>query len=120
MSLLFTQSAVRVRAGTKVDRAGNEVPDWSEAAVSRLPLTGLNIAPRVEGNPETVESAGVQVVTGWWLQTAPGTDADIQSADRIEFDGITAQVEGDVARWPDPFTGAVHHVKAALERVTHI
>lgn len=120
MSLLFNQTATRVRAGVAYDRAGNPVPDWSEGAVSRLPLTGLNIAPRVEGNPETVEDTGVQVITGWWLQTAPGTTADIQSADRIEFDGITTAVEGEPGVWPDPFTGQPHHIKVALERVTHI
>ncbi|GAA4911281.1 hypothetical protein [Streptomonospora salina] len=120
MRLLFNQSAVRVRAGTATDRAGNEVPDWSDTAVDRLPLSGLNIAPRVEGNPETVEDTGVQVITGWWLQTAPGTTADIKAGDRIEFDGHTTAVEGQPGVWPDPFTGRPHHIKVSLERVAHI
>lgn len=114
MTLLFHQTAVRVRAGTKLDRAGNEIPDWSPEAVDRLPLDRLNIAPRT--SEEDRDESGPRVVTGWWLQTSPGRDADITAADRIEFDGLLCEVEGDVARWPDPFTGAVHHVKVALQR----
>ncbi|MEV2274037.1 hypothetical protein AB0I72_00495 [Nocardiopsis sp. NPDC049922] len=116
MTLLFHQEAVRVRAGTRTDRAGNTIPDWSPEAVDRLTLTRLNIAPRT--TEENRDESGVRVTTGWWLQTAPGADADIASADRIEFDGLLCEVVGDVARWPDPFTGKVHHVKVALQRAT--
>ncbi|MFE1104143.1 hypothetical protein ACFW4K_26825 [Nocardiopsis alba] len=114
MTLLFHQEAVRIRAGVRYDRAGTPLPDWSESAVSRLPLSRLNIAPRT--TEETRDGAGVRVVTGWWLQTAPGRDADIQAQDRVEFDGLLCEVLGEVQRWPDPFTGRIHHVKVALQR----
>lgn len=125
--LLFLQEAVRVRPGTRTDRAGNEIADWSEGAVSRLTLDRLNISPRGESTEEVMGTdragsgtvpGGVRVIAGWWLQTAPGQDADILPSDRFEFDGITAEVVGEVARWPDPFTNKVHHVKVALKRVT--
>lgn len=127
--LLFKQSAVRIRSGVRYDRAGNLIADWSEDVVDRLPLDQLNISPRGESTEEVMgtdragsgpSGGGVRIITSWWLQTAPGRDADIEPVDRFEFYGITAEVVGDVQRWPDPFTGAVHHVKAAVSRVTQL
>lgn len=112
--LFFHQHAIRVRPGTRVDRSGQQIPDWSPGAVDRLPIERVNITPRT--TEEARDGSGVRVVTGWWLQTSPGRDADILSSDRIEFDGYTTEVVGDISRWPDPFTGAVHHVKVALQR----
>lgn len=114
MSLFFHQHAIRVRAGVREDRSGQQIPDWSPGAVDRLPLEGVNITPRT--TEESRDESGVRVVTGWWLQTSPGRDADILPTDRIEFDGYTCEVLGEVQRWPDPFTGQVHHVKVALQR----
>lgn len=124
--LLFKQSAVRIRPGTRTDRAGNTIADWSEEAVSRLPLVHLNISPRGESTEEVMGTdragsgtvpGGVRIIAGWWLQTGPGRDADILPSDRVEFDDVLAEVQGEVARWPDPFTGQVHHIKVALKRV---
>ena len=120
MSLLFHQTAVRVRAGVRYDRAGNPITDWSEEAVSRLPLTGLNIASRSQDLGEETDTGGTRATAGWWLQTRPGVDADIEAGDRVEWDGLTLDVDGDPMRWPDPFTGRVHHVKVALTRTTPV
>jgi hypothetical protein len=60
----FFDSLTRVRAGTRTDRGGNEVADWSPDAVQRLVVDGLNIQPasQAEGNS-----------TRPGLRTRPGT-----------------------------------------------
>ncbi|WP_435112024.1 hypothetical protein [Nocardiopsis synnemataformans] len=118
--LLFHQSATRVRAGVRYDRAGNPIADWSPDAVDRLPLTGLNIASRSQDLGEETGDDGTRATAGWWLQTRPGVDADIEASDRIEWNGLTLYIDGEPMRWPDPFTGAVHHLKVALTRTAPV
>jgi hypothetical protein len=113
---MFDQSLVRVRAGTKTDRGGNTVPDWSPGAVDRLPVDSLSIQPNVQ--QESAEPSRTAVVTGWRVLSEPGTDADIRADDRIEWDGMTLTVQGEIARWPDPLDGGIHHVEFSMERST--
>lgn len=114
--VIFHQSATRVRPGTRTDRGGNQVPDWSPGAVSRLVLDRLSVQPSVQ--TEQVGDMRTEVVTGWHVLTEPGTDADVLSGDRIEYGGITCEVRGEVARWPDPLDGSVHHVEWQMTRAT--
>ena len=115
---MFNQSAVRVRAGRKPDRGNPDstLPDWSPTAVDRLTVTGLNIQPSIQ--TETVDEQRNQVVTGWHVQSAEGTNPDIRAVDRIEWDGMTLEVDGEVARWPELFTDAVHHIEFEMKRAT--
>lgn len=121
--MFFFDSVVRVRAGTKADRGGNTVPDWSESAVSRLPVDRLNIQPNSQaegpstssGAPDATRDA---VITGWRVQSEEGTRPDITAVDRIEWRGMILQVEGEVAEWPDPITGTVHHIEFTMSRAT--
>lgn len=113
---MFNQTAVRVRAGTRMDRGGNTVPDWSPSAVSSLTVTGLNIQPN-----QQYESVGVDrnaVVTGYKVQSAEGTAPDITAADRIQWMGDTFEVDGEVARWPELFADTVHHIEFVMVRAT--
>lgn len=114
----FDDTAVRVRAGRKVDRGNPDgtVLDWSPGAVDRLTLEALNIQPRIQ--VETTDAERNAVITGWRVQSDEGTDLDITAIDRIEWDGMTLQVEGDIARWPDPIAGGVHHVEFDITHVT--
>jgi hypothetical protein len=114
--VIWDQSVVRVRAGTRTDRAGNTVKDWSEGAVSRLPIGQLSVQPVLQ--TERAEPDRVSVVTGWRVLSAPGTAPDVRSDDRIEFDGLTCEVQGEVGRWPDPIAGGVHHVEWQMRRST--
>jgi hypothetical protein len=115
MTPLFHQSFVRVRAPLVTDRYGNRKRDWSSA--DRLTVEGVNIQPasRLPSNEESDDR--LTVVTGWDLQTPEGMDLDLLATDRVEFDGMTLEVEGNVGRWPDPFGPGVHHVEARLKEV---
>ncbi|MFI6032954.1 hypothetical protein ACIBBD_01990 [Streptomyces sp. NPDC051315] len=111
---MFNQSAVRLRAGEKTDRGGNTVPDWSNPA--SLTITGLNIQPN--GQSEDVDEQRDLSVTGYRVQSAEGTAPDIVATDRIEWNGDLFEVDGEVARWPDLFTDAVHHIEFVIKRAT--
>jgi hypothetical protein len=114
--MMFNQSLVRVRAGERTDRGGNTVKDWSPGAVSRLAVDQVNIQPSIQ--QETVDEQRNAVVTGWHVQSAEGADPDIRADDRIEWDGMTLEVDGEVARWPELFTDAVHHIEFEMKRAT--
>lgn len=117
----FDQTAVRVRAGRKPDRGNPDVgvPDWSPGAVDRAVLPPLNIQPRTQAEAhENAQSDRTPVITGWRVQSDHGVDLDVTAADRIEWDGLLLEVEGEIARWPDPVGGALDHVEFNIRRVT--
>lgn len=114
--MFFFDSLVRVRAGERTDRGGNTVADWSPAKVDRLTVEQLNIQPASQSEDQDPTRTGV--VTGWRVQSAEGTRPDITAADRLEWRGHTYEVDGEVAEWPDPLTGAVHHIELTMVRAT--
>lgn len=114
--MFFFDSVVRVRAGTKTDRGGNTVLDWSPSAVSRATVGGLNIQPASQ--MESTDPTRTAVVTGWRVQSEPGTAPDIRAADRLEWRGLTLEVDGEVGEWPDPLTGQPHHIEFTMKRST--
>jgi hypothetical protein len=113
---MFYQSFVRVRAPIAEDRYQNKKRDWDNA--SRATVSGVNIQPAgtpVRSEEETDDRQ--TTVTTWVLQTPEGVNLDLLETDRIEFDGMTLEVDGKVGRWPDPFGPGVHHVEARLKEV---
>jgi hypothetical protein len=113
---MFHQSFVRVRAPLVTDRYNNAKRDWANAA--RTTVTGVNIQPAGVPVRSEEDTADRQTTTTTWnLQTAEGVDLDLLETDRIEFDGMTLEVDGKVGRWPDPFGPGVHHVEARLKEV---
>lgn len=114
--MFFFDSLVRVRAGARTDRGGNTVADWSEDAVSRLPIDQLNIQPAIQN--EGKDDIRNSVTTGWRVQSEEGTRPDITAADRLEWRGGTYEVDGDVAEWPDPLEDRVHHIEFTMVRAT--
>ncbi|WP_330339412.1 hypothetical protein [Streptomyces sp. NBC_00557] len=114
--MFFFDSLVRVRAGTRTDRGGNPVPDWSAGAVDRLTVDQLNIQPASQ--TENQDATRTAVVTGWRVQSAEGTRPDITAADRLEWRGMTLEVQGEVAEWSDPITGKPHHIEFTMTRAT--
>jgi hypothetical protein len=111
---MFDQSVTRVRAGTRTDRAGNTIPDWDLA--ERTVIAHLSVQPTVQDETGSTGRPSL-VITGWHVLSEPGTAPDVLPADRFRFDGITCEVDGEVARWPDS-DGGVHHLEFALKRVT--
>nr|WSS66736.1 hypothetical protein OG284_36940 [Streptomyces sp. NBC_01177] len=114
----FDQEAVRMRAGRKPDRGNPSggVLDWSPGAVDRLDLPPLNVQPRVQD--ESTDTGRNAVITGWRVQSDEGVDLDVRARDRIEWGGELFEVEGEIARWPDPIEGGVHHTEFNIKRVT--
>jgi hypothetical protein len=92
------------------------VPDWAPGAVSRSTIDHLSVQPVYQSESTTAERTSV--LTGWRILSAPGTNPDVRSGDRIEHDGLLCEVQGEVGRWPDPLTGAVHHVEWQMRRST--
>ncbi|MFD5656920.1 hypothetical protein [Streptomyces hirsutus] len=114
--MFFFDSLVRVRAGERTDRGGNTVADWSPGKVQRLAVDRLNIQPTSQ--TETTDATRTAVETGWRVQSEEGTAPDITAVDRIEWRGMTLEVQGEVAEWPDPLTGTVHHIEFTMTRAT--
>jgi hypothetical protein len=56
------------------------------------------------------------VITGWRLITPKGRDFPALATDRVEWDGLTLQVDGKVGRFR--VGGRLHHVEARLKEVT--
>lgn len=114
--MFFHQSFTRLRAPVVADKYGNRVRDWT--AASRLDVAGVSIQPA--GRAETHDAGNRDTATsGWTLRTPPGVDVDLLATDRVELDdGTVCEVVGEVARHPDPFGPGIHHVEAALQRVT--
>lgn len=114
MADFFTHTITRVRAAQVTDRYGNLVTDWS--AAERVAISGVVVQP--VSQTETVTETTRQVVTtGYRVYTEPGSDVDVRATDRIEWSGEVWEVLGEVARWPNPVTGDVHHVEFDMQRV---
>lgn len=111
---MWHEQVTVLRPGVTTDRGGNEVEDWSNP--TRTPVGELAIQPETQA--EDGDATRVLVAGRWHIHSAPGTDPDIRAADRIEWNGQTYEVQGDVARWPAPEPGAVHHVECIISRAT--
>jgi hypothetical protein len=113
---VFHQTIVRVRAGTRTDRGGNVVSDWSPDRVSRLPVSSVSVQPATQ--TEANDATRSHVVTGWQVISAPGVDADIRADDRIEWGGMTLEVAGEVGRFLSFADSSTHHIEFVMRRST--
>lgn len=114
MNALYQQSVMRVRAPLVTDRYGNEIRDWSSA--DRTEVTGINVQPASVNNSTETTGDRSAVDTAWKIITPRGRDLDALPSDRFEYEGMTLEVMGEVARfW---LGGRVHHVEITLRRVT--
>lgn len=96
-----------ITAAIVADRYGNESLDWDTGAQFTF-VSGCRVQP----------ATGTEVldrVTRRWLLFAP-PDTALTSADRVQWDGVTYDVVGEVRRWASP-TGALAHLEADLSRV---
>lgn len=112
MSISFaTQTVTRVRAAVTTDAYGNRVLNWDSPGVSRAPIDGCRVQP-VDSSEYTIDSE--RITTRWWWRGP--YDADLTGLDRIEHDGLTFSVDGDVTRHRSP-TGFLDHAECFLRRV---
>lgn len=112
---MFDQSLVRLRAPLRRNRGGELVPDWSSDLVERVTITGVSVQPSSTDETSTAQFTSRSIRHR--VFSLPGTAPDVTAIDRIEFDGDTYEVEGDVNAWPDPFGAVVlHHVEFVIRR----
>lgn len=114
--MVFHQTLTRVRAGTRLDRGGNTVADWSPEKVTRLVVGRVSVQPTSQ--TETTAPERTAAVSGWQVISEPGTDADIRFDDRIEWDGMTLEIVGEVARYLDFLHASTHHIEFVMRRKT--
>lgn len=109
---IYAMTVTRLRAEATADKYGNPgaVRDWAHA--QRTEFSGVAVQPQ-----EQVETVGdrTALTTGWHLFTPPGMDMDLLPTDRIEYDGIVYEVDGEVARFG--LAGRVHHIETRIVRV---
>lgn len=112
MSILATDSVTVVRAPLATGRYGGQTRDWT--AATRTAYDGVCVQP--VSSTEDVRDREL-LVGRFTLFTSRGFDIDLVATDRVEWNGITLQVDGDPNRWPMP-GGGVHHVEASLKQVS--
>lgn len=112
MSILATDSVTVVRAPLVAGRYGGQTRDWTTA--TRTAYDGVCVQP--VSSTEDVRDREL-LVGRFTLFTSRGSDIDLLATDRVEWNGITLQVDGDPNRWPMP-GGGIHHVEASLKQVT--
>lgn len=110
---IFGQSVVRIRAGVRTNRAGDQVADWTPAAVDRLAVDRLSVQPSTQ--VEEVDGVSDVRITGYRVLSEPGTTPDVTGLDRIEYGGHVYAVQGEVALWPDP--DGADHIELRMRRV---
>ncbi|MEU2724074.1 hypothetical protein [Streptomyces smyrnaeus] len=114
MSRHYAHSIVRVRAPEVTDRYGNKQRDWANAV--RTSMVGVNVQPAGSPSQSDEDNGDRQTtVTGWRLYSPRGMDVDLLETDRVEYEGMTLEVDGKVGRWR--VGGTVHHVEASLREV---
>lgn len=106
-----TVTILRLPAQPATTRYGT-APDWANATAT----TVANVSVQPETSSEDVANRDT-VTTRYHLYSAPAGDLDLTAYDRVQWNGLTLEVLGDVQRWPLPLGGGVHHVEAVLRRI---
>ena len=100
-------TVTRIRPTTK-DSRGSLVPDWDNADC--LDIFDCSMQPATT----TLSTDGrVLGVSDRYTLFAP-PDADIEEGDRIEFNGKTYEIEGDVR--VQPAAARLEHIQVTLRR----
>jgi hypothetical protein len=98
-----------VRPGTKpADYGTGSQPDWDTA--TRTAVGGCSVQPA----PAAVNTVDRDTFMTRWVAYAPdGTD--VRATDRVEWDGATYEIDGEVMRWA---LGGLPHIVLNLRRST--
>lgn len=99
-----------LRAGPPTeDEFGNAVPGWAAARRTQLPAV---VNPMAWSATEDTRQRDT-TMTRWRVFLPP--NSDVTYLDRVEWDGITLEVDGEVERWRR--RGREHHVELIVKRV---
>lgn len=104
----WTQSIVRLRPGTKMER-GSEVPDWDDP--DTLVINGCSVQP---ASTSLTQDGRIEGVADGLTVYAPA-GADVQAGDRVEYAGNVYTINGDVLSWPSA-SGTLDHLHLNLMR----
>ena len=111
---LFGDTIVIVRPGAGESPYGGARADWATA--TETTVTGVSVQP----DTQTESDDGTrQTTTSTWILRTPmgGGDLDLRPTDRVRHAGQVLEVDGDIARWPDPSQpGQVSKVEARLRK----
>ena len=102
------------RVGGGRDQYGDPIPEETE----RVPLEGAVVAPRMASTDVSADITyaygRTSLVTGLILYALPGVH--IRPVDRIEVDGRTYSIEGEIGRWVSPYSTWEPGQQMALRR----
>ncbi|MBL3808517.1 hypothetical protein ACFWFV_14060 [Streptomyces diastaticus] len=104
---------VRVRAPMATDPYGNPRRDWANA--ERTPMPGWRVQP-VQGARQTAAETIPREGLERSRRLFGPISADIESTDRIEWQGEVWVIDGDVDRWRGP-TGRLAHTELLMQRM---
>lgn len=103
----FCKDAVTVKRAQLVDSRGSKVLDWSSP--QEFTLSGCSVQPNT--TTRDFDGRTIQVSEDWIIYAPP--NSDLQAGDRIEWQGLTFELNGAPMPWQSP-TGRVSHVWARL------
>ena len=103
----FCKDTVTVKRAALVDSRGTKVLDWSNPTTKTV--KGCSVQPST--STRDFDGRTLQVSEEWVLYAPPGSD--IEAGDRIEWNGLTFEINGSPMPWQSP-TGRVSHVWARL------
>lgn len=104
----FCNDSVTVKRAALADSRGTKVLDWVHATSSTL--NGCSVQPNTTSRD--FDGRTVQVTEDWTLYAPPGSD--VKAGDRIEWNGLTFEIDGAPMAWKSP-TGRVSHIWARLK-----
>lgn len=103
----FCRDTIEVLRANLVESRGSKVRDWSDP--THITVKGCSVQPSTTSRD--FDGRTTQVTEEWTLYAPP--NADIAAGDRIEWQGLTFEVNGAPMPWSSP-TGRVSHVYARL------
>ena len=103
----FCRDSITVKRASLKDSRGTKVLDWSNPQSTTV--AGCSVQPNMTSRD--FDGRTIQVTEDWTLYAPP--QSDIVAGDRIEWQGMTFEVNGAPMPWTSP-TGRVSHVYARL------
>lgn len=104
----FCRDSITVKRGRLAPGRGAEVIDWSNPI--KFTIDGCSVQP--SSTSRDFDGRSLQVTEEWTLFAPSGSD--LKAGDRIEWSGLSFEVDGAPMPWQSP-TGRVSHIWARLK-----